>query len=253
MVFKVIACKVLTREISSLIPQNPHCIDVTYLRQGLHSTPQKLQQALQAEIDSIDAGHDMHSLDWYREGKPLDAILLGYGLCGNGIQGLHSKKYPIVAPRAHDCITMLLGSKEKYSTYFRQLQGRAFWYSPGWIENMTMPSKQRCDLLRQKYTERYGEKKAQNLLDVESSWNDEYAYAAYIQWPGIAQDNFLAFTQEAAQYFGWDFQCFQGEDTLLRDMLYGHWDEERFLVVPPGEQIVSSFNDTILASEKISG
>lgn len=50
---KVIACDVLNREISFLASQSKNYIDVTYLNQGLHNTPDKLREILQAEIDKV--------------------------------------------------------------------------------------------------------------------------------------------------------------------------------------------------------
>jgi hypothetical protein len=43
-----------------------------------------------------------------------EAVLLGYGLCNNGVVGLHAP-VPLVISRAHDCITLLLGSRERYN------------------------------------------------------------------------------------------------------------------------------------------
>ena len=63
----------------------------------------------------------------------FEAILIGYGLCSNGIMGISSNKYKLVIPRAHDCITFLLGSKEKYSKYFTDMPG-TYWYTMSWIE-----------------------------------------------------------------------------------------------------------------------
>ena len=43
-----------------------------------------------------------------------DAILLGYGLCGNGTRGLKTARTPLVMMRGHDCISFLLGSGERF-------------------------------------------------------------------------------------------------------------------------------------------
>ena len=62
-----------------------------------------------------------------------DAILLGYGLCNNGIAGLRAPTIPLVVPRAHDCMTIFFGSKERYLEYFQQNPGTYF-YTSGWLE-----------------------------------------------------------------------------------------------------------------------
>ncbi len=62
-----------------------------------------------------------------------DAVLLGYALCSNGLVGLTAGKIPLVLPRAHDCITLFLGSKERYLDYFQAHTG-VYFKTSGWIE-----------------------------------------------------------------------------------------------------------------------
>src|SRR5512133_1820037 len=124
--YKLIACEILFREICYCAAQTQNIIDVTFLPKGLHDIGQaKMSARLQAEIDQIDASQ-------------YAAILFGYGLCNNGTQGLRAT-IPMVVPRAHDCITLLLGSKEKYAAYFRDHPG-TFYKSPGWIERDRNPN-----------------------------------------------------------------------------------------------------------------
>ncbi len=94
---KILACKVLYRELSYLSALCPNLLDVTYMRQGLHNTPESLRSELQKEIDAIDLDQDIHTGTEDSCG-PIDAILLAYGLCSNGVCGLSSKKYPLVVP-----------------------------------------------------------------------------------------------------------------------------------------------------------
>ena len=92
--YKLLACKALYREFSFLSSASENFIDATFMQQGLHDTPKLLKEALQREIDMIDEGKDIHSY-YPRYGRDFDAIILGYGLCSNGIIGLSSKKYTI--------------------------------------------------------------------------------------------------------------------------------------------------------------
>ena len=126
--YKVIACKVMMREMYHLAAQSENVIDIIWLKQALHNTPDILRESVQAAIDDVE-----------REEEDYDAILLGYCLCSNGIVGLRSKKTPIVVPRGHDCVTMLLGSKERYREIFDGHDGGIYWYSPGWIEHSLQP------------------------------------------------------------------------------------------------------------------
>ena len=54
-------------------------------------------------------------------------------LCNNGVAGLRTKRVSLIVPRTHDCITLLLGSKERYREYFDAHPGTYFHFT-GWIE-----------------------------------------------------------------------------------------------------------------------
>jgi hypothetical protein len=62
-----------------------------------------------------------------------EAVLLGYGLCGNSTAGLKARRQPLVIPRAHDCCTLFLGSREKFAEHFgKRLSSQ--WSSHGYLE-----------------------------------------------------------------------------------------------------------------------
>ncbi|HEY5583338.1 MAG TPA: DUF1638 domain-containing protein, partial [Ruminiclostridium sp.] len=153
---KIIACDVLNREISYLASQSKHFTDVTFLNQGLHNTPDKLREMVQAEVDKANGEFPYN---YYDTCPNYDYIIIGYGLCSNGIVGLSSKSIPMVIPRAHDCITFLMGSKEKYKSNFAKYPG-TYWFSSGWIERGWQPSELRYATLVEDYTQRYGEDNA---------------------------------------------------------------------------------------------
>ncbi len=97
------------------MPQN---IDSEFLEYGLHDTPDKLRQELQKCIE---------------KSSQYDTLLLGYGLCSNGVAGLKSDKHRIIIPRVHDCISLLLGSRARYEDEFERHPG-TFYLSNGWIK-----------------------------------------------------------------------------------------------------------------------
>ena len=241
---KLIACKVLCRELSYLTAQSPNFIDASYLRQGLHNTPEKLRDILQREIDCTDAGTDYHTAA-FEDGRDFDAILLGYGLCSRGICGIRSKKYPIVVPRAHDCATLFLGSKKWYRDYFDS-NGGVYWFTPGWIENAVMPSEENLRRMRRIYAEEYGEENADFLIETTYGWQQRYSTCAYVEWNALANEQHKAFALKSSQAFGWKFDRLEGDPSLLEDFLAGRWDEERFLYVPPSHTIEASYQDNIL-------
>lgn len=234
----------MTREIGYLTAITENYIDTTWLRQGYHNEPDVLRSMLQETIDRIESGNDPYSSTG--EVGDFDAILLCYGLCSNGVCDVKSSKYPIVIPRAHDCITLLLGDKNKYKQYFDERSGGVYWFTPGWIENSLMPSKIREEMTLAIYAEHYGEENAEYLLEMESGWLDEYKAAAFISHDEIENSKSRKMTMESAEYYNWDYLEYKGDLSLLSDFVNGNWDDDRFLVVPPGKTIAQSFDDQII-------
>jgi len=152
----------MQREAYFCAARSKNVVDIVLMEQGLHDEPEKLRREVQKALDNTC---DI-------QGCPYDASLLGYGLCSNGIVGL-SAKIPIVAPRGHDCITLLLGSKDKYQEYLDSHRG-VYWYSPGWIESGKQPSEERYEKMLKEYKEKYGDDNTQYLMEVEQSWIKEY-------------------------------------------------------------------------------
>ena len=229
---KFIVCKVLQREAYYCSSRTRNYVDIHLMPQGLHNEPDKLRSEVQQAIDDIKDCQD----------RTYDAIILGYALCSNGITGLKSK-IPLVVPRGHDCMTILLGSKEKYREYFDLHRG-IYWYSPGWIESNLMPGKQRYEETLKDYQERYGEDNAGYLMEMEQSWLKEYAWATYID-NGICQgeDDYKQYTRDSAEYLDWKYDQVKGDLTLLQRLCDGNWQDNEILVVEPGKTIVEDISN----------
>ncbi len=238
--FKVIGCNVLRREIFACAARSPHQVDVVMLPQGLHDQPELLRQSVQREIDTPLTVHPRGRgpSPQVAADRPYDAILLGYALCSNGTAGLKARHCPVVIPRAHDCLTLLLGARQRYQEYFDKHPG-TYWYSSGWIETSLMPGKARYAQELANYTEQYGEDNAQYLMDVQAEWYRNYHRAAYIDWgfPNREQDR--AFTRRCAEELKWEYDEIPGDPGLLQCLLNGDWPEDKFIVLQPGEQSVA--------------
>src|SRR5450755_1759704 len=118
---KLISCEVIFREMCDAVARSPHQVDVEFLPKGLHDLgAPNMREALAAAVAKADP-------------SLYDAVLMGYGLCGNGLAGLRAISIPLVIPRAHDCIALLFGSRQKYREYFEQNPG-VYFHSTGWQE-----------------------------------------------------------------------------------------------------------------------
>ena len=222
---QLIVCKVLQREAYFCAVRSPNVVDIVLMEQGLHNEPDRLRREVQKALERT---HDI-------QGRPYNASLLGYGLCSNGVVGLRAT-IPIVIPRGHDCITVLLGSKERYQEYFDSHRG-VYWYSPGWIESGKQPSKERYEMLLEEYTRKYGEDNARYLMEVEQTWIKEYKWATFVDWGLIAADAYKDYTKQCASFLNWSYEELKGDCGLMQRFVDGPWNEEEFLVVEPGRHI----------------
>lgn len=235
---QLITCKVLQREAYFCAARSPNVVDIVLMQQGLHDEPDRLRREVQKALERTQ---DI-------QGRPYDASLLGYGLCSNGVVGLMAE-IPLVIPRAHDCITVLLGSKERYQEYFDAHRG-VYWYSPGWIEAGRQPSQERYEKLLEEYTRKYGADNAQYLMDVEQTWMKEYSWATYVDWGLTDADGYKAFTQKCAAFLHWNYDELTGDSGLMQRFVDGVWSEDEFLVIPPGRRIAEDVtNKGIIKAE----
>lgn len=238
---KLIACEVFAREVSLAVAHSPQIVDLKLMHFGLHDTPDLLREALQAEIDSTEEG-------------VYDAIALGYGLCSRGTANLRAGTIPLVIPRAHDCITVLLGSRARYNTEFGQNPG-TYYYSAGWIERKTGEVKQgfvddkyaAMEQERyQEYVEKYGADNAKFLIEQESQWHSHYTRAALIDTSVGDLDCYRKFTQDIATARSWEYVEIAGDLALIQRLANGDWDNADFLTVPPGKRITESFDESVV-------
>ncbi|NOZ23945.1 MAG: DUF1638 domain-containing protein [Planctomycetes bacterium] len=241
MKFKVIACGVFKGVLEYLAEPCANEIDIEYLEANLHAVPDTLNRKVTAAMARSEA-------------KGCDAILLAYGLCNKGIVGLAPKDTTLVVPRAHDCITLFLGSLRRYREQFAKAPG-TFYFSQCWVDNKGGPRTRRRQRENhphyREFVEKYGSENAEFILDFYESWRKNYQRAAYIRQendrPEI-RDELLPAIRDMAEAEGWRFEEIDGDLSLLRDMLDGKWGPERFLVVRPGEKIVGSPGGDVIAA-----
>jgi hypothetical protein len=240
---KVISCDVLRREISYLTGLSPCFVDTVFLPQGLHESPDKLRAMLAEEIEKANQEFPQRL---YEKHDYYDYIILAYGLCDNAVAGLTSSRVPLAIPRAHDCITLLLGSREKYSRLSAEHPG-TFWYSRGWIERSLQPGKERYERAYESYVEKYGEDNAGYLMEMEQGWFKSYSKAFFIDWKDLGNSEFYrAYTKESADYLKWSYEEAPGDPSLLAKMLRGEFDENEVLLVEPGKTVSPSYNEGII-------
>jgi hypothetical protein len=230
----VIACSVLDQEVLHYAQGQTQILAVELMEQGLHNDPAKLRQHVQMKIDELETRHPQ-----------LNAIALVYGLCSRGTEGLVTRRCRLVIARAHDCITHLLGDRQRYAEYVRQHPG-TYWYSPGWNKHHIPPGQERYEKLLAKYVEKYGQDNAEFLMESEQHWFSTYNRAAYVHLTIGATEGDIGYTRKCADWLKWGFDIQQGDPALLIALVRGQWDDERFLVLEPGQTLRMTADDRVV-------
>ena len=244
MFFKLIACNVFFREICAEAAQSPHVFDLEFTEKGDHDKPDALRFMLQEKIDAAASS-----------GK-YDAVLLAFGLCGNALAGITGGNVRLVLPRAHDCCTIFLGSKEKFAQYFKDNPSRPF-SSAGYQERGDN-SIRTSDVYKmlglgntyEEYVKMYGEENAQYLMETLAPAKDtgKENEIFFIDMPETAFLGMADKCRKEAEAEGKTFTCVEGDRRLIRGLLRPAsndregWNRDDYLVLEPGERITPVYD-----------
>ena len=207
----VLACSVMEREISKF--QNGQ-VEFKFFDYGLHRTPENMSKTLQVEIDQTSE-------------EDYDGFILGYGLCSNGIVGIHSQKKRLIIPRIHDCISLFLGSPESYEEQAKQHPG-TYYLTPGWIEKGETPISK-----FNSYAQSYGEETARWVLHEEMK---NYTRIVFIDTGVHDSEPYLKIARQNADFLGISYEGLKGSPKLFKDLVSGPWEKD-FLVLAKGQSV----------------
>lgn len=206
----VIACATVIEELLPLLPPG---VGHRTLDFGLHSDPKKLRQTLQ---DAIDSCRDQ-----------TDTIILGYGLCSQGVIGIRATGCTLVVPRVDDCIAIFLGSCSAYRKQSRSEPG-TYYLTKGWIEAGTSPFTE-----YERMAASQGKKYADRVIRLMLN---NYKRLVLINTGQYALEHYRDYARRTAEQFGLRFEEIKGSTALVKRMISGPWDDD-FIVVPPGRTI----------------
>lgn len=240
---RLIACEVFYRELCWAIARSPNQIDVDFLPKGLHNLGGAAhRERLQERIDAVDGGN-------------YDAIVLGYGLCNLGTAGLIARRLPLVLPRAHDCLTLFLGSRQRYEEWFHANPG-TYVLTSGWLERSPTGSAQRqlqgppgtgLDMTYDQLVEKYGEDNAAYLWESLNP-HAKYTTAHFIHMGVEPDDRFQQQAAARASERNWNLTVGEGSLALITKLTDGPWDDD-VLVVPPGRQVMHCADQRVVDLE----
>jgi hypothetical protein len=210
-----LACKVFEGIVSS--PENAH---TQYLDYGLHSIPNHLKQTIQEQINAIE--------------EP-SLIILGYGLCGNGLHEIEAGTHTLVIPKVDDCVSIFMGSRQSYLEQFHKNPG-TYYLTKGWFEVGSDPLSE-----YEKNIEKFGQETTDWLM------KEQYQHYKRLVFVALSKQDLEDYRQRAyqvaeyCQRFGMVYEEYIGSgefinqiDQVLRSPEY---PSTEFIVIRPGETL----------------
>jgi len=206
----VIACNIAKEELTHVRTDG---VSIVYLEQSLHRTPQKMKGVIQEEIDKAEKWNG-------------DQIVLAYGLCSNGILGIRANRHPLLVPKVHDCISLFLGSHDRYMEEHSKEPG-TYYLTKGWIEEKKSPLG-----IFEEYCQRYGKETAEWVIREELK---NYTRIALVESELGMGEVHRKHAQENARFLNLKYEEIKGSLEFFRKIVQGPWNKG-FVVLKPGEE-----------------
>jgi hypothetical protein len=251
MTMKLIACEVFYREACLCVATSPHRVDVEFTEKNAHEQSEKLRALVQSKIDAAEASEIGY-----------EAILLGFGLCGNGVLGVGAKKTRVVLPRAHDCCTIFLGSRQAFKDNFAENPSLPFssvgYMERGgtWIHDASTIQVPGLNKTYEEYVAKYGAENAKFIMETLTSSQETALTDAkddrivFVDTPELSHLGFAQKARAEAEAVGKKFVMLPGTIRLLHGLIHGDWNDEDYLILQPGQRVGGVYDwDRIVKAE----
>ncbi|MGD0152826.1 MAG: DUF1638 domain-containing protein [Thermacetogeniaceae bacterium] len=203
----VLACKTIADEIKLAMGVTGCSYPVYWVESGLHRTTELLNRRLQQEIDQIG---------------DVQRVLLAFGFCGNALIGIRPSRFQLIFPRVDDCITLMLGSRE------RSKNKGTYYLTRGWLQYENNIWEEYRHTVK-----RYGHEKAVRIFNIILG---QYHSLAIIDTGAYCLQEFLLKSETIASALGLKHKVIAGNICYIKKLLTGPWDDD-FVTIEPGETI----------------
>ncbi|MFA6185851.1 MAG: DUF1638 domain-containing protein [Phycisphaerae bacterium] len=219
----IIACGVLKPEMQKTAQKLGIEADFKFLESTLHDTPEKLKIELQQAIDAVSP-------------EQYDRIILGYGICGQGTDGITAGKLPLIIPQMHDCISLFLGSAAIYKEQFEKCPG-TYYFTTGWLDKGSGPDDLRRWLMQS--SPGHSEQEITTLIEeFFSGWQKNYTRAVFVNTGSERADECRKLAQATAEKYGWKYEEMAGSTKFFEKLLLAEKTDDEILIVPSGFKII---------------
>jgi len=182
----LIACKVLEREIGSIVKDRSDIYTI-FFKFAYHSQPVYLNRLLLKTIDKL---------------KHSNEIILLYGRCA----GITPKSFQnINVLDIHDCFDLLIGQNRRYSIFMEE--PGTYFLSEGWVLEDGTP-----------YEKLLSYKRGYKLKELSNIIYSGYKRIAFIR-TGIESTEYIKRVEFSAKKLGWDLLEINSELEMLKEVL----------------------------------
>ena len=204
----ILACNTIRDELEKAARETDCGYPFIWVESGLHLRPESLRRRIQEELDGIDGA---------------ERVLLGFGFCGNAVIGLKTGNYELIFPKADDCITVLLGSKESRERCMQD--GGVYFLTKGWLDGeMNIWHEYHAVL------EKFGPERTERIYKRMLA---HYRYLGLIDTGAYNLSVLLPLVNEIAETLKLEACVLQGADNYVKKFLTGPWDDDEFVTIPP--------------------
>lgn len=207
----IIACNTIVEELNMACSEVKCEYPIMWIESGLHLQPNSLKKRLQEELNSI---------------SNVDQVLLAFGFCGNSLLGLKPPSYKLIFPKVDDCITLLIGSREKRKEVSGEMG--TYFLTKGWLNY-----ERNIWFEYQEAVKHYGQVRADRIFNLILG---HYKRLGIIDTGAYNLSDLIKRTNIIADGFKLKHQVIPGTLRYIKKLLTGPWDEE-FVIINPGETI----------------
>lgn len=253
----VIACEMVEDEVRKAMENTGADYPVIWVERGYHNEPDDLREELKvlvryAETNRIEEDIRTKELtvDPYaaipesmktRKQKrtvttplypgneingDLENILIVFGLCGKGAEGIGSSSARVIIPRFDDCVNMMLCPEKREKRAY--MKAGITYLTRGWTED-----KGSLLSIYNECLERYGEKKGRKAFKL---MYDSYTLAAVIDDGCYDLEPVEEYARKTSELLGLDTCRVGGSIHVFEKLMSGSWDDD-IIVCEPGEVI----------------
>ena len=214
----LIGCDIIRPELEVLCREHAPQTRLRFLDQNLHRRPEQMPAIIQAAIDDL-ADED------------IAQVVLGYGLCSNGLVGVEAPPQGMIVPRVHDCVALVLGSRAAFDEQFTAHPG-TYYLTASWID----ADKDPLGTMEKEYAPRLGRETAEWGMREELRHQTRIALVDSGVCAGSC-DRVRDRAQANAEFFDKQYEELAGSAEYLKRLITGPYPQDEFIAIAPGDEV----------------